>query len=134
AEDLEYARDLGLLKADSKRIEIANPLYQEVLPREMAYALQHGVAEEPIWYELPGGKLNYPKLMERFTEFWREHHMKEFYAKEVMPHVTFMAWLQRLVNGGGTIHREYALGRKALDILVEYGGERFVSEIKIWRG
>ncbi|MBW7877627.1 MAG: ATP-binding protein, partial [Candidatus Cloacimonetes bacterium] len=39
-----------------------------------------------------------------------------------------------LVNGGGTIHREYALGRKRLDILVEFANQKFVSEIKLYKG
>ncbi|MBW7877500.1 MAG: ATP-binding protein [Candidatus Cloacimonetes bacterium] len=133
-EDLEYARDLGLLHPDSKVVQIANPLYKEILPREMTYALQHGMAFEPHWYELPDGKLNYKKLMDEFVQFWREHGQIEFYALEVTPHTLFMAWLQRLVNGGGIIHREYALGRKRLDILVTFAGERFISEIKLYRG
>ena len=133
-EDLEYATDLGLLHPDSKTIQIANPLYKEILPREMTYALQRGMAYESKWYENPNGSLNYHKLMNEFVQFWREHGQKEFYALEITPHVLFMAWLQRLVNGGGTIHREYALGRKRMDILVEFAGEKFVSEIKLYRG
>ncbi|MBW7877538.1 MAG: AAA-like domain-containing protein [Candidatus Cloacimonetes bacterium] len=133
-EDLEYARDLGLLHPDTKVVRIANPLYKEILPREMTYALQQGMAFEPHWYELPNGKLNYKKLMDEFVGFWREHGQVEFYALEITPHTMFMAWLQRLVNGGGAIHREYALGRKRLDILVTFAGEKFVSEIKLYRG
>ena len=133
-EDLEYATDLGLLHPESKIIQIANPLYKEILPREMTYALQRGMAFEPHWYLNPNKTLNYKKLMDGFVSFWREHGQIEFYALEVTPHTLFMAWLQRLVNGGGTIHREYALGRKRLDILVEFAGEKFVSEIKLYRG
>ncbi len=133
-EDLEYATDLGLLHPESKNIQIANPLYKEILPREMTYALQRGMAFEPHWYLNSNKTLNYKKLMDGFVSFWREHGQIEFYALEVTPHTLFMAWLQRLVNGGGTIHREYALGRKRLDILVEFAGEKFVSEIKLYRG
>ena len=133
-EDLEYARDLGLLHPDKKILSIANPLYKEILPREMSYALQQGMSIDPKWYENSDKTLNYQKLMNEFVQFWREHGHKEFYVREVTPHVMFMAWLQRLVNGGGTIHREYALGRKRLDILVEFAKERFVSEIKLYKG
>ncbi|MBW7874892.1 MAG: ATP-binding protein [Candidatus Cloacimonetes bacterium] len=134
AEDIEYARDLGLLHPDSKTIQIANPLYKEILPREMTYTIQQTFTEELHWYIKPNGTLNYQKLMDKFVEFWREHGHKEFYDLEITPHTLFMAWLQRLVNGGGTIHREYALGRKRLDILVTFAGEKFVSEIKLYRG
>jgi hypothetical protein len=41
-----------------------------------------------------------------------------------------MAFLQRVVNGGGRIDREYALGKGALDLLVTWRGERFAIELK----
>ena len=42
-----------------------------------------------------------------------------------------MAFLQRVINGGGKIHREYALGRRRVDLLVEFKNQRFVIETKI---
>lgn len=54
------------------------------------------------------------------------------------------AFLQRIVNGGGRVSREYALGRKYTDLLLEwpldevkgfYGEvQRVVFELKILRG
>ena len=55
-----------------------------------------------------------------------------------------MAFLQRIINGGGKIHREYALGRKRVDLLIEFAysaeatkaenKQRIVIELKIKRG
>jgi len=132
--DIEYMKDLGLLHQTAKPYQLANPIYQEVLPREMTYVIQDTIVEDPRWYVLPDGRLDFFKLIERWQGFWREHSHKTFYAREVTPHVLFMAYLQRLVNGGGYVHREYALGAKRLDLMVEYAGERFVCEIKIYRG
>ena len=36
-DDLYYARDLGLIKTDGE-LKIANPIYQEVIPRELTYS------------------------------------------------------------------------------------------------
>jgi hypothetical protein len=44
-----------------------------------------------------------------------------------------MAFLQRIVNGGGKIRREYGLGRGALDLVVEWRGERHAIEVKLRR-
>ena len=44
-----------------------------------------------------------------------------------------MAFLQRIVNSGGTIEREYALGRGALDLLVTWRSERHAIEVKLRR-
>jgi hypothetical protein len=46
----------------------------------------------------------------------------------------FMAFLQRIVNSGGRIEREYGLGRGALDLMVHWRGERHAVEIKLRRG
>ena len=44
-----------------------------------------------------------------------------------------MAFLQRIVNGGRRIEREYGLGRGALDLLVEWQSKRHAIEIKLRR-
>jgi hypothetical protein len=41
------------------------------------------------------------------------------------------AFLQRVLNGGGRIEREYAAGRGRMDVCVEYAGKRYVIEVKI---
>ena len=41
-----------------------------------------------------------------------------------------MAFLQRVVNGGGSIEREIGTGRGRMDLLVSYGGERIVIELE----
>ena len=44
-----------------------------------------------------------------------------------------MAFLQRILNGGGRIEREYGLGRGALDLLIEWNAKRHAIEIKVRR-
>jgi hypothetical protein len=45
-----------------------------------------------------------------------------------------LAFLQRVVNGGGRVEREYGLGRGRLDLIVEWRGERHLIELKLRRG
>ncbi len=49
---------------------------------------------------------------------------------ETVAHLALMAFLQRVVDGGGQVQREFAAGRGAVDLVVHFGGERFVVEIK----
>jgi hypothetical protein len=42
-----------------------------------------------------------------------------------------MAFLQRVVEGEGRLERMYALGRGALDILVEWRGARYAVEARV---
>lgn len=42
-----------------------------------------------------------------------------------------MAFLQRIVNGGGRVEREMAVGRGRADLVVEFGPDRFALELKL---
>ncbi|MEI6790767.1 MAG: hypothetical protein WCK42_06270, partial [Myxococcaceae bacterium] len=80
------------------------------------------------------GTLNMQKLLENFVQFYRENSevlVPNMGYQEAGPHLLLMAFLQRVINGGGKIHREYALGRRRVDVLVEFKGQRFVIETKI---
>ena len=135
SDDFTYAVDLGLVVHPKSGAQAANPLYREVLARELSYRTQANLAE-PWWpWSRPDGTLDVPALVAAFTEWWRqnaavlEERSQEGY-REAVPHLVFMAFLQRVVNGGGRITREYAAGRGALDLLLEYAGEKHVFEIK----
>ena len=68
--------------------------------------------------------------------FWREdgHVAAEGFAyREAGPHLMLMAFLQRTIHGGGKIVREYGLGRGALDLVVEWKGQRHAIEVKLRR-
>ena len=141
ARDIEYARDLGLIAADGP-LRVANPIYAEVIPRELTAAAQAGLAIEPAWYVEPAdGRLRTPKLIEAFQTFFREHSehwVERFRYREAGPQLLLQAFLQRVVNSGGRIEREYGLGRMRTDLLIVWphpgGVQRVVVECKVRRG
>jgi hypothetical protein len=88
-----------------------------------------------------------PKLIAAFQQFFREHAdiwSEGFSYKESAPQLIMQAFLQRIINGGGRINREYGLGRRRTDLFIEwpldekqglYGPiQRIVIEIKLRRG
>ena len=61
------------------------------------------------------------KLLAAFQAFFREHAehwVERFQYKEAGPQLLLQAFLQRIVNSGGRIEREYGLGRVRTDLLV----------------
>ena len=81
-----------------------------------------------------------PKLLSAFQAFFREHSehwVGRFDYREAGPQLLLQAFLQRVVNGGGRIEREYGLGRGRTDLLIvwPHGGRtrRFVVECKLLR-
>ena len=120
AHDLEYVRDLGLIARDNPP-RIANPIYAEVVPRELTYAAQAGLVQDPAWYIDAGGGLDVDKLLAAFQAFFREHSehwLGRFDYVEAGPQLLLQSFLQRVVNSGGRIEREYGLGRGRTDLLI----------------
>jgi hypothetical protein len=134
--DFAYVLGLGLIRFHQGRFEIANPIYREVIPRALTFIRQAQIPNEPAWYIRANGSLNIGKLLADFQVFWRKdgHLAAEgFSYREAGPHLMLMAFLQRIVNGGGRIEREYGLGRGALDLMVFWREERHAIELKIRR-
>lgn len=77
------------------------------------------------------------QTLKKFIRFYQEHGemiTKRKNYNEAAHHLVFMAWLQRIVNGGGKVYREYASGLKRMDLLVEFVGgakkQEFIFELK----
>ena len=141
-EDLAYVRDLGLVTQDvGGRPRIANPIYAEVVPRHLSCAVQAGLPQEMAWY-VDAGNLDVAGLIAAFQTFFREHseHWVQRFEQyhEAGPQLLLQAHLQRIVNGGGRIEREYALGRGRTDLLIVWPqrgrDRRWVVECKVRRG
>jgi hypothetical protein len=133
-EDKQYLIDLGLIRSGKQALEIANPIYREVIPRELTSYRQDMLAQESKWYIKPDGKLDIQKVLDAYIKFYKEHSelvTKRKTYNEAAHHLLFMAWLQRIVNGGGYITREYAAGLKRLDLCIDFAGERFAFELKL---
>ncbi len=131
-----YTLDLGLVAVRDGKRQIANPIYAEIIPRVLTYMLQTSIDEEPAWYVAKDGTLDMKKLINGFIEFWRRHGevlLKGMKFQEAAPHLVFMAFLQRIVNAGGVIEREFALGTMRADLFLKYGAREDVIEIKLQR-
>ena len=142
-DDIQYVVDMGLI-VRGKPLRVANAIYREVIPRELTWARQQTLIQQSAWYMNPDNSINMAKLMTDFQQFFRENAdswIERFDYKESGPQLLLQAFLQRVVNGGGYIDREYGLGRGRTDLLItkplteQYGGpfQRIVMELKIFR-
>lgn len=121
------------------RVKRVSQEYQMALP-----------APEFAW-KRSDGSLDMDTLLREFQDFW-QHHSDIWEAKadytEAFPHLLLMAFLQRVVNGGGQdawpssenreaisrpgrVEREYAAGRGRMDLAIHYGGKWNIIEIKL---
>jgi hypothetical protein len=140
-DDIQYVTDLGLIRDDPDGYRISNAIYREVIPRQLTVGFQNAMKNilQGSWFIQSDGRLDMVKLLSEFQKFFQEnseHWTRRFDYQEAWPHLLLQAYLQRVVNGGGQIIREYGLGLKRVDLLVAWNppmGQRFVLELKVIR-
>jgi hypothetical protein len=127
--------DLGLLKDCDRVLQPANKIYAEVIIRSLSYNTQyhlHSVIGNN-WID-NSGNVDMDGLLRGFQQFWRENSdvwSEKYEYKEAAPHLILQAFLQRIINGGGSIIREYASGRERMDLCVVYGKNKYPVELKL---
>ena len=135
-DDQQFLIDLGLVVWNpAGGLAIANPIYREVLPRVLSRGPQAGLPMiQPSWLT-ENGQMNKDRLLSAFIDFWRQHGeplLASAPYHEIAPHLVMMAFLHRVINGGGTLEREYAIGSGRMDLCLRYGNETLAIELKVW--
>lgn len=141
-DDFAFARDLGLVTPGPRGLEIANPIYREIVPRVLTSMMELSIVLPRPSYVDDRGGLDFERLMDDFRAFWIENaetYLQTAPYSEAAAQLVFMAFLHKITNGkGGFVDREYAAGRGRLDLCVRWplpSGEvqRWAVELKVWR-
>ncbi|MFP3040938.1 PD-(D/E)XK nuclease domain-containing protein [Treponema primitia] len=135
-EPFRLCLDLGLVTIERGSPVVANPIYREVIARQITFATQMAIPEPEWKWQKSDGTLDMENLLREFQDFWRNN--SEIWEQqadypEAFPHLLLMAFLQRVTNGHGRIEREYAAGRGRMDLAVEFNGSWDIIEVKLLR-
>jgi hypothetical protein len=142
-EDVEYVEDLGLVtRSRNGEMIIANPVYREFIPRELSLGVHKGTLVMSSWLSTEDESLDFFALLTAFQKFYRERSEKwaeTAQYRKAAPQILLQAFLQRVVNSGGRVEREYELGRGRTDLLVIWSlldgsVQRAVIECKVLKG
>ncbi len=136
-DDIVYARDLGIV-GETAPLRFSNPIYAEIIPRVMSTPMQFSIPGEVHFsnFLTKAGTLDMLKVLEAFQAFYRRNAdswLQRYEYRESAQHLLLMAFLQRVINAGGEIVREMAVGNGRIDLLVRFGPEEFALELKINR-
>ncbi|MDR3198555.1 MAG: AAA-like domain-containing protein [Planctomycetaceae bacterium] len=144
SDDFLYTRDLGLIRVVNSRIEPSTPIYAEVIIRRLSSIAQEKLQDPHYPYNiqryLKNGRMDVDSLMCDFQQFWRVNSgmlqdcYRKYEYKESVPHLVLMAFLQRVINGGGEVRREMAAGSGRLDLYLLYQDQKYPIEVKLHRG
>jgi hypothetical protein len=139
-DSIRYCLDLGIVKAENGNVFFANPIYREIITRVLNSSFQGGFTGKEEFttpfFVHPDGRLDMDRLLQAFQEFYREnseHWLGRFQYKEAGHQLLLMAFLQRIINGGGRIQREMAAGSGRTDLAIFWKGEVHVIEMKLKR-
>ena len=141
SDDFEYTRDLGLviLLANGK-VTPANPIYAEVMVRALNSEPQEKFRQTDTVSQLPryfqDGRINMNLMLGDFQQFWRKNSAiwsRMLHYQEAAPHLILQAFLQRVLNGGAVISREFAAGSGRADLCITYESIKYPIELKIRR-
>lgn len=133
---IRYCRDLGLITQTSP-IQFSNPIYREIITRVLNSPVQESLPSDiaqTAWYLDSSGRLQMEKLLDAYVAFYRRHSeswLERFDYKEAGHQLLLMAFLQRIVNGGGRIEREMAVGNGRTDLAIFWKDQVIPMEIKL---
>jgi type II secretory pathway predicted ATPase ExeA len=138
-DDIQYCIDLGLIRRTDRGLDISNPIYREVIPRDLTADTQEYLKTRfaPDWVK-PDGTLDLSLLLAAFQDFYLENGeswANRFAYREAGPQLLIQAFFQRVANGHGRVEREYALGTSRTDLYIRWpfpqGIQKAVIEVKV---
>ncbi len=131
----------GITREDKKhKLKINNKIFEIVLYNYMI-ARREIEKGSPYNYKYSGkfvenGKLNMKLVLEKFQELMKAEYREideKFVERE--GRLLFLAFMKPIINGVGFYFVEPETRHSnRMDVVVTYGGEKFVIELKIWRG
>ena len=132
----------GLIKRDNGAVVVANRIFET---RIYNYFLnQSEMKDSPISRSgsdskemfIEGGRLNMNRLLEHYiTVFDDIYEGKAESFSEEEGRRRFLLFIRPVINGTGNYYVESRTrNNERMDIVIDYLGERFVVELKIWRG
>ncbi|MBK8042163.1 MAG: hypothetical protein IPK21_05585 [Haliscomenobacter sp.] len=133
---VRYCRDLGIITPGNP-VQFANPYTGEIITRILNSSFSDGINQDlaqTSWYLRPRRRPGYGQTAERLCRVYRRHSeswLERFQYKEAGHQLLLMAFLQRILNGGGRIEREMAIGNGRTDLAVFWQDQVFPIELKM---
>jgi hypothetical protein len=138
---IEIAKMYGFVVNDNEKVAISNRIFETILynyflSEELVGNNMYDAGVRDKNRFVDNGHLNMKLVLERFVETFDYIYgdKNEKFIEEV-GRKYFMLFLKPIINGTGNCYIEARTrNMKRTDIIVDYLGERFVVELKIWMG
>ena len=138
---VEWCNMFGYIKSGQARYAvISNIIFEIILSRYFTSKDDNNfkpvVCNGMIAEITDGGKFNMELCLRRFAQYYSEIYTEndmDFYERH--GRLLFLSFLKPLINGHGFFHIESQFtDHRRMDIVVDYGRDQFIIELKLWRG
>ena len=132
----------GLIRNDHNTVKVANRIFETMLYnlflsdeelKANVFSREGGLAKNLF---IQNGKLNMRLILEKFIETYTqvfgplEERFREKDGRE-----QFLLYLKPIINGTGNYYIEaQTRDQTRTDVIVDYLGQQYIIELKIWRG
>jgi len=139
-EVIETGLRYDFIKVIGREIQIHNQIFEILITdyfveKERIFATKM-VKNQVEFDVLSGGKFNIELFFEKFNQYYQENYAKRdvnFLEREAS--FLFLFFLQPYLNGKGKYFLEnQTKSGQRMDVIVIYGDEEFVIELKVWKG
>ncbi len=141
-EEIDIAIMFGFAKCEKSVVVIANRIFETRLYNRFLASeewKESGITQASFLDKngfIVDGRLNVRRILEKFVV-----HFHELYGEEDQRFVEeygrrfFLLYLRPIINGTGNYYIEaQTRDKKRTDVIVDYHGEQFIIEMKIWYG
>lgn len=130
----------GYLKEENGHVAIANRMFEMCLlnlfmAEESGNDVYARGGSDRIGF-IKGGMLNMELVLKKFVEYFTEiYGQKDESFIEKQGRKIFLIYLKPIINGVGNYYIEaHTRDERRTDVIVDYLGEQFIVELKIWHG
>ena len=128
----------GYFINDNCKVKIANRIIEQ---RMYNYFISKAELGDMAGYNIKssfidGSGLNIEKILRRFQQFIKENYSSyDVDFLERQGRLIFLAFIRPIINGIGFDFKEVQISEeKRLDVVITYNNNKYIIELKIWRG
>ena len=132
----------GFVRMDGNFVRIANRIFETRLynffltsPQMQGSPIYRVAAQDKNQF-IEDGRLNMRLVLEKFVRHFDDLYGDQgqiFYEEDGRRY--FLLYLRPIINGSGNYYIESETrNRERTDVIIDYGGEQIIVELKVWRG
>jgi len=143
-DEIQKGSMFGILRDEKDKCQIHNRVYEQRIFNYMSlnFQISELVGADLTRYNfrdnfiLQDNTLDFKKIIRKFQLFMKEQYSeKDADFVEKNGRLIFLAFLKPIINGQGFDFKEVQISEeKRLDIVVTYLDQKYIVELKIWRG